>query len=44
MVLELQSGSWESSRVASWGLGLVSGCDRELGIPLELRQGSWTAC
>ena len=31
--------SWESSGVASGGMGLILSCNRELGVPLELLQG-----
>ena len=38
--LEFLWGHWESSQVASGGLGLVSSCVLELRVPLELLQGS----
>ena len=38
--LEFHWAHWESSQVASGGLELVSSCDPELRVPLELQQGS----
>lgn len=35
--LEFRWGHWDSSQVTSAGLGLISSCDLELGVPLELQ-------